>query len=421
MKSKIIIFTKYPKLGFVKTRLGKSVGDAEACRLHKIMSEFCMSQALRVSVDVEIRYTGATRDEVGLWLGGMCSYREQVGETLGERMANAFNDSFAEGYEKVVLVGTDIPSMRASHLIDALIGLDDSDCVLGKSADGGYYLIALSQMIDVFSDITWSSSSVFDETVKRLKGYKYSTVETLKDVDEVADIPLKISVIIPALNEASMIGDTLDDVLSAFDVEVIVVDGGSCDETCNIARSRGATVYTGATGRAAQMNLGAEYASGDILLFLHADSMLPMDWDVEVRKVFSSNAVAGYFKFKVMDKFRGSWLVERLTNWRADKRKLPYGDQAIFVSRREFEAVGGYRDVPIMEDVYFMQEIVKHGDVKGLGVAVGTSGRRWLSKGLVRTFLYNQLVLFLASRGYPLERLRKFYRGEIGLLRLMLR
>ncbi len=418
---KIIIFTKYPKLGLVKTRLAKHIGNENARNLHKQMAEYTVWQAFMANVAVEVRYTNSTKDEMMSWLGDNSTYAEQVGDTLGERMSNAFKDSFAQGYKRIVLVGTDIPNLRTHHLKEALQLLHSNDCVIGKANDGGYYMVGLSRMVDdIFTDIHWGTDTVFSDTISKLSSYKYSILEELNDVDDITDIPQKISVIIPTLNESSNIVNTIQDAYTGFDVEVIVVDGGSSDNTHKLASIKGTKVIYGTSGRAYQMNLGAENATGDILLFLHADSKLPKNWDIYVRSVFNNaNVVAGYFKFAITEMFRGRKLVETLTNWRADKYKLPYGDQAIFVSKHAFQSVGGYQQVPIMEDVYFMKDIVQVGDVKGLNVTLGTSGRRWIKNGLIRTFLYNQLVLILANRGYSHDKLRMFYRGEIGLLNLI--
>ena len=225
----------------------------------------------------------------------------------------------------------------------------------------------------------------------------------------------KISVIIPALNEAKNIKATLATTQIATNVEVIVVDGGSEDDTVAIAQSEGIKVISGYRGRAAQMNAGAAAASGEILLFLHADTHLPAEFDVMVRKIFSTpistpNIVAGAFTLKIDAKGIGLRLVEWGVKLRSHFWKMPYGDQAIFLKKQTFQEIGGFPELPIMEDFELIRCLKHHGKIAIIPVSVVTSARRWLQKGVFQTTLINQIVIIAYFLGISPERLRSLYR-----------
>ncbi len=226
-------------------------------------------------------------------------------------------------------------------------------------------------------------------------------------------MPGSISIIVPALNEAKSVGQTLDSVRGLSDeatVELIVVDGGSEDETQRIARARGATVVKAARGRASQMNAGARIAQGETLLFLHADTRLRRGFVEEVHRTLDLPGVAaGAFSLRIDS--RGSWLrwVERAANWRSRMLQLPYGDQGFFLKAALFRSLGGFPELPLMEDLEMARRARRHGRIAISPLGAVTSARRWERVGVVRATLLNQLFLLAYLLGMPPRRMAEWY------------
>ena len=178
----------------------------------------------------------------------------------------------------------------------------------------------------------------------------YTVRNRLTHCKSLANAAPRISVIVPTLNEAACLAATLDALALAPGDELIVVDAGSTDGTPDIARRYTSQFYQGPRGRAQQMNHGARHAAGDILLFLHADTLMPTDGPDAVRCALQQpGTVGGAFRLVITPPTPALRLVAWGTNLRSRFGGLPYGDQALFVSRRVFEALGGYDDVPFME------------------------------------------------------------------------
>lgn len=231
----------------------------------------------------------------------------------------------------------------------------------------------------------------------------------------------KISIIIPVLNEAATIQETLTRFENASEVEVIVVDGGSRDDTVAIAMRVGKAiakslrieVISAAAGRASQMNAGAAVATGDILLFLHADTHLPTSFDTLVRQALqNAGTVAGAFELRIDAQLRGLRLVEKMVNMRSHFLSMPYGDQAIFLKAATFHDLGGFPDLPIMEDFELMLGLRRQGRITIVPAPVVTSGRRWQKLGVVKTTLINQLIIAGYFLGVPPAQLVRWYRRK---------
>jgi rSAM/selenodomain-associated transferase 2 len=222
--------------------------------------------------------------------------------------------------------------------------------------------------------------------------------------------PATISVIIPTLDEQAGIAACLAAVGCAPGVEVIVADGGSRDATIGAARRAGARVIRAPRGRALQMNAAAAAAQGDILLFLHADTLLPPAWAEEVRCILARpRTVAGAFSFRLDQRGAGLRFIEMTVAWRCRLAAMPYGDQALFVRREDFLNAGGYPDLPIMEDCELVRLLKKRGSIIVSPAVATTSARRWQRKGLVATTLFNSLVVVAFYLGYPPVLLRRLY------------
>ncbi|QIR41216.1 glycosyltransferase family 2 protein [Tolypothrix sp. PCC 7910] len=221
----------------------------------------------------------------------------------------------------------------------------------------------------------------------------------------------KLSIIIPALNEAANIADAIITTQGSINTEVIVVDGGSQDETVAIAQSLGAKVIFASPGRAVQMNAGAVAASGEILLFLHADTRLPAGFDGMIRTALQSpKTVTGAFKLRIDASSWGIRLVEWGVNLRSHFLQMPYGDQAIFITKSIFQEIGCFPELPIMEDFELIRRLKRIGKITIIPVPVITSARRWLKKGIFQTTLINQVVIIAYLLGVSPERIRIWYR-----------
>lgn len=222
-----------------------------------------------------------------------------------------------------------------------------------------------------------------------------------------------ISIIMPTLNEAKNLPRTLNALQTIPSVDVIVVDGGSVDDTVTVAAAWGATVIISPLlERAYQMNLGAAAAEGDILLFLHADTCLPNGFDRWVRQTLTQpNVIAGAFELAIDGQTLGLRLVEWGVHLRSHGCQMPYGDQALFLTAETFRAIGGFPALPIMEDFEMMRRLKRRGRIAIAPAAVLTSGRRWQKLTVFRTTLINQGIILGYLLGISPVRLAHWYRS----------
>ncbi|AKG24856.1 TIGR04283 family arsenosugar biosynthesis glycosyltransferase [Calothrix sp. 336/3] len=221
----------------------------------------------------------------------------------------------------------------------------------------------------------------------------------------------KISVIIPTLNESVNIASTLSAIPIRHDIEVIIVDGGSTDNTVEITRQFSIKLIDSLPGRSEQMNRGATVATGEILLFLHGDTRLPSNFENMVRDAIQKpGVVAGAFTLQIDDNAPSLRWVEKGVKWRSRLFQLPYGDQAIFLTKETFEKIGGFPRIPIMEDFELIQRLKKIGKITIISASVITSPRRWLKKGIWQTTLINQIVIIAYYLGISPDRIRDWYR-----------
>jgi rSAM/selenodomain-associated transferase 2/rSAM/selenodomain-associated transferase 1 len=407
---RLIVFARYPEPGKSKTRLIPSLGPEGAADLQRQMTEYTLSWAKQLEethpVSLELHYEAENLHLMQTWTGKDLSYYPQCEGDIGRRMAEAFRVSFQSGSVPTVLIGTDCPGLSGNLALKAFEALREHDLVLGPATDGGYCLIGLNQEIpQLFMDVPWGTGGALEKTLCIAKdlGLRVFLLDPLHDVDLPEDLPVwekavrqypTISIVIPTLNEEKAIASCLASTQGAFRVERIVVDGGSTDRTVEIAASLGATVVASPGGRGRQMNTGARAATGDLLLFLHADTLLPEMFDHQARSILAQPGVAaGAFRLGLAPPQRGLRIIEGLANWRSERFQLPYGDQAIFLKRDLFHEMGGFREMPIMEDFELVRRLRHRGRVAIAPLAVVTSARRWLTLGLWRTTLINQAVI----------------------------
>ncbi|EAW34066.1 TIGR04283 family arsenosugar biosynthesis glycosyltransferase [Lyngbya sp. PCC 8106] len=229
----------------------------------------------------------------------------------------------------------------------------------------------------------------------------------------------KISIIIPVLNEEETLKSVLSKLPNYADIEVIIVDGGSVDNTVKVAQifrqntEIEVQILETVRGRAHQMNMGAKLATGEILLFLHADTQLPERFEKWVRQVLDqAKVIAGAFELKITASVTGLRWVEQGVKWRSRFLQMPYGDQAIFLKASTFWDVGGFRELPLMEDFELVGQLRRRGKIALVPVAVTTSGRRWQKLGVLRTTLINQMIIIAYLLGISPRRLANWYRSK---------
>ncbi|MFA5866721.1 MAG: TIGR04283 family arsenosugar biosynthesis glycosyltransferase [Actinomycetota bacterium] len=222
-----------------------------------------------------------------------------------------------------------------------------------------------------------------------------------------------ISIIIPVLNEQQTLSRLLPELAKRNAAhEVIIVDGGSTDGSAELAGQYGITIKA-KQGRAAQMNAGAEIAQGDILLFLHADTTLPVGALPAIEQALTENSViGGRFRVNLDDRRMRFRVIGAMINIRDGITKGFTGDQAIFVRQKTFNELGGYAAVPLTEDLDLARRLRRHGRVVRIPLAVETSARRWKENGTLRTVLLMWKIRLYYLLGVPPSRLADMYSGK---------
>ena len=416
----LICFIKAPIEGRVKTRLAKRIGDKRALELYEGFVEHLLSLSLPLFTERFIAY-----DTPNITLPLPAYLKEeklffQEGEALGEKMAHAFEYLFAKGYKKVILVGSDIPEINARIIDDAFNALSANDAILSPTLDGGYYLIGFNAHTftkEAFEEVDYSQNNVFKQTKARLKTHLIAEGKKLRDIDTLEDLkaympsyPTKrISVIIPVYHEDETLLKTIDTLYAnarSDDFEVIVVDTleKTTVKSLHVNRAR---IGFAPEGRASQMNEGARMAEGEILLFLHADTLVPRHWDAQL----STNYEAGSFSLAIKSTHFGLKCIETFANLRTMFTSIPYGDQGQFFKASLFKEIGGYAPIPLMEDVEIMKRLKKRGTaITLLDAKVTTSARRWEKEGIFYTTLRNRVLSFLYLCGVSPEKLSSYYK-----------
>lgn len=449
---RLLIFTRYPVAGKAKTRLIPALGAEAAANLQRQMTEHTLAQVQLLKttfpLSVEVWFAGtsseteqADQQQMQVWLGDQWVYQPQRGSDLGDRLIHAIQSAFEFGMERIVTVGTDCPRLDADRMRQAFDALQQADVVLGPATDGGYYLIGLRRLVPaLFSGIAWGSETVLQQTIEIAErlGLTIAYLDPLTDVDRPEDLteweavqlgaaaecqtdqsstteqvqrPV-VSVIIPVLDEADLIEPLLRS-LRLAEVEIIVVDGGSQDNTVELALQLGAKVLHSDRGRAIQMNAGAKAATSEILLFLHADTQLPVGFVSIVQQTLAQpKIVAGAFELAIDGNAWGLRWIEWGVKWRSRLLQLPYGDQAIFLRAEIFHQFGGFAQLPIMEDFELVRRLQKYGKIAIVPARVLTSARRWQKVGLLKTTLLNQIVIAAFLLKISPERIAQWYRSQ---------
>ncbi len=419
----IIVFTRWPLPGRAKTRLIPALGPEGAAAFQHRMTQHTVGRAWAFAAAAEnvrltIAYEGGDESTMREWLGPLHFLPQGEGD-LGQRLTRAARQAFHAGAGRVVVIGTDCPSLNDHTLAAAVAATQAHGIVFGPAGDGGYYLAGISERrhLAVFENIPWSTAEVLSSSLAaaRLLNCEPALLETLPDVDEPPDLPAaeaelaaadRVSVIIPVLNEAANLQRLLPALQTAGAHEILIADGGSTDETPDVAVAHGAHCIATPPGRAVQMNGAARAATGEFLLFLHADTDPPPDCVEIVRRTLRPASVAaGAFTFRLREPVRFQQLIERGVAFRCRTRSLPYGDQGLFLRRSIFTALGGFPEWPTLEDVEFSRRLRKLGRIVTTREPAFTSSRRWQQHGVLRTFLRHQLILTGHALGISPQRL----------------
>jgi rSAM/selenodomain-associated transferase 2 len=218
-----------------------------------------------------------------------------------------------------------------------------------------------------------------------------------------------ISIVVPVLDDTVAVERLLGHLPTRSDVEMLVIDGGYDVRLNRLAEERpDVRLMRAPAGRATQMNAGAAAATGRWLWFLHADSA-PADGSCEAIAATPPTAVGGWFRFALDSTAWQARLLERAVAWRVRALRLPYGDQGVFVRADVFAALGGYRTMPLMEDVELVRRLVMAGPVREVPLRLVTSSRRWQRDGWLRRSAMNMTLLALYFAGVSPTRLARWY------------
>jgi rSAM/selenodomain-associated transferase 2 len=222
---------------------------------------------------------------------------------------------------------------------------------------------------------------------------------------------MRVSVIIPTLNEATTIARTLRQLKTQNCDEIIVADAMSPDGTADLARREGAVVIDSCRGRSVQQNRGAAASSGDLLVFLHADCRLE-DGAIAALRQYSARhprVPGGCFRMRIEDSHPLYRAIDTAAHLRAGLLGLPYGDQGIFIRRSVFESIGGFPEAPLMEDIMISLRLRREGRLAVLPARIFVSPRRWRQCGIIRQTLKNWALTASAALGISTEFLVRFY------------
>lgn len=357
----------------------------------------------------------------------------QRGEDIWEKMANAFKDSFDCEPGPKILVGCDIPQLSKVVVDQAFLCLESNDYVVNPTKDGGYYLIGMNKLQpelfalknniekngkDVLTDVDephdllnlqGSSAHVIlrEHSDRRIYSDDNRFFASLRmtDTASLTESFIKtldfVSVIVPVYNEISTINDCMNR-LQNVNAEVLYVDGGSTDGTQDYIRLHGGTLIESEKGRANQMNLGAKLARSNKLFFLHADSIPPKNFEEEIQKTLNKTNW-GCFGIKFDTHEPLMKICQIISNNRIHDRKVVFGDQGIFIKRSLFEEIGGFPNLPIMEDYQFSLTLKEKGEKIGVAKGLITTSARRYEKGKKLSVMWK------------MNRLRKQYRDGVDI------
>lgn len=448
--ARLVVLAKPPRPGRCKSRLASEVGDGAAARLARAMlrdvwEEVSSFVSARPDTELVLAIDGEP-SEYPLLLPEPAQVRQAEGD-LGRRMASLAAAGLGQ-HDWVLLLGTDSPGLPAAHVETALAGLHENDVVLGPTRDGGFWCLGARRGPGPLRGNTWLDGMDWEtgdtraQVADRLRrlGLSLGAAPEWFDLDRAVDVEHlatvaaaagggaaaatlaawerrdqePVSVIVASLQE----GLGIDDCLASLrrqpgPLEIVVADGGSTDGSpLRAAAAEDVTVVQTAPGRGRQLAAGAALATGPILLFLHADTHLPDDGTDLVRAALADGtAEAGAFVIHTvpdpaLPNRVGPLL--RLADLRSRTTRHPYGDQAMFATRAAYDAVGGFRALPIMEDYDLSMRLARRRPLARIDSPVAVSGRR-IQRRPIRSLVLNRIIPPLYRMGVKPETLARLY------------
>ncbi|MGH3199748.1 MAG: TIGR04283 family arsenosugar biosynthesis glycosyltransferase [Streptosporangiaceae bacterium] len=451
----VLIMAKAPRPGMVKTRLHPMLGPDGCAALAERL--ICHTVSVATAVGEATVFTAVdppdALDEMGGLMPGCVTLLRQRGADLGERLAAAAGELFAGGHWPVVVIGTDAPTLTAGRLAEAFGELARGrDVVFGPACDGGYYLVGLNRPAPELFALdpgVWGGDRVLAASLAAAcrAGLDAGLLPALRDLDTPADAqvllgdPLlpsaiaaalrsparpaagchehdgtsggvSVSIVVPVLNEAAAITTGLARLRHDLPgCELVVADGGSTDGTAELAAPL-ARVIRCESGRAAQMNAGARHASGEVLWFIHADTRVDPGALGQIAEALADPATVGG---GLTLRFDQSSFALRYVAWTSNLRARflhwVFGDQAMFIRRSVFDALGGFPGLPLMEDLEMSRRLRRTGRLAVLPATATTSARRFTEHGTWRTLAFMQYLKLLYFLGADPQRISDRYQA----------
>lgn len=428
----LLVFMRYPEAGNVKSRLAASIGATEAARIYEklvrrtlgVTSEFL---AANPSVHAVVAFSPRERHaQMVSKFAGPWELVPQEGTHLGERMGNADMALRSRGFEHVVLVGSDLLDLDPGDLREAFDALAQEHAVLGPASDGGFYLIGLGKPCSaIFAPRIWGTDKVLKRTEELLRshGFSVARIRCRSDLDEARDLHLlevqplfqdRLSVIIPTVDFGPVLRNALGFLQDQIwpDDEIMVVQGG-CGAVPDFEEGTDTIrMIRSPSGRGLQLNAGACEAKGNLLFFLHDDSLPPVGFPFAIRRACRDKSMGvGCFQLQFSPTSPSLDLVAHWANFRSRRLRLPYGDQGLFCRRDFFERLGGFKRPYLMEDVDLVTRCRLHGKVVVLPLKIRTSPERYLRKGVLRASMQNHLLMIMYLLGVDDRKLYRIYYG----------
>jgi len=434
--SVLVVFCKRPQLGTGKQRVAAERGQDTALELSRLLLSTTMEDAFAWSGPVVIAPADPIDEPWARKLLSRADIVPQQGNNLGERINHVDRQLRAAGAARIVYIGTDAPGLNPERLQAAADHLEHADTVLAPAADGGVVLMASRKPWPALDDLPWETELLCSALTDVCGGYRdVALVQPGNDIDYWADLvqalpelraderewrqmlvdwtmrQLRVSVVVPAYrdNDALLaLLPSLHKLLREQD-EIVVVDGDNdavCRELCD---EHVATYINSEPCRGLQLDTGARAANGDILWFLHADSVPHEDSLPAIHSQIAAGANGGYFRFRFTgpERWYKSFL-ERAINWRS-RNGIPYGDQGLFANAQSYRAVGGFAHEPLFEEVGLVTKLRAQGEFAPVEASIGVSPRRWERDGWVRRTLHNRLLAIGHKLGIQPARLARRY------------
>lgn len=411
----LILFAKTPVAGQVKTRIGAEVGLEQAAQIYETMLQTIL--AASGGAGRWQRLVALTPESDAAWFAGRnLPFIRQQGQNIGERMSNALNEGFRQGAAQVMVIGSDIPELGEAEIAAAFSRLDTEPAVIGPSLDGGFYLFGANRQVQqqaasvLQAEIPWSTPQVLASvhSLCRQQSLPLFLLPPKRDIDAYEDwldyqaasaaTDIAVSIIVPTLNEELYLADCLRS-LEHPCCERIVVDGGSSDNTLQIARQSGVrTLRCPVANRGRQLNAGAAVARGKLLLFFHADSRMPVGGiasmlsAMQEPRLIGGGFDLGFFPPEPFYRFLafGANLFCRMT-------RMIFGDRGMFLRADRFWQLGGFPETAIMEDAALSTSMRRAGKIAILPEVVETSARKYANETKLQA-IYRTMWAYAAYR-----------------------